>query len=41
MQNNTLYIFNEKNINKKILNISGMDITGYVNFEYKFKYLLK
>lgn len=33
MQNNTLQIFNEINLNSYILNISGMDITGYINFD--------
>jgi Leucine-rich repeat (LRR) protein len=33
MQNNTLQIFNNENINQPTLNISGMDITGYVNFD--------
>lgn len=32
MQNNTLQIFHEKNLNQQTLNISGMDITGYINF---------
>jgi Leucine-rich repeat (LRR) protein len=33
MQNNTLQIFNERYINQSMLNISGMDITGYINFD--------